>query len=103
MTLPDALNGKRLPNWVYFVALGILLGIQGATIVYGQNGAIERLAEEQRTSTDRLVKAINRVAERDSVNNYQVRDIVDRRTREANQEFKEVGKLIRGYVPRSIE
>lgn len=80
MSLVHSLNGRRLPNWVYLVALGIMLGIQGSAIYWGQMQRTNDLADQITT----------------------LQKTLDRRTEQINAELKTISAKT-GYIARNID
>ena len=95
MSFRTLANGARLPNWVYLVGLGFMLGVQGAWIWLGNRNV-------QQEATQMLVAAINHVAERDSINYTNLRLTLDRRTTQINTELHLIS-VKTGYIARQVE
>ena len=91
-TVKELLNGARLPNWVYLIALVVVLTWQAATVWFGQRSAIGDLGNLHHTDTQALVHAIDRVAYRDSVNYTQLNEKLDRRTDQMNTQLRKLSE-----------
>ena len=55
------MNGAKLPNWVYLVVMGIMLGIQGSAIFFAQSIKLDHLASESDVHTKQLAELTQEV------------------------------------------
>lgn len=95
-------NGARLPNWAWLLALGALLGVQAAAVYFGQDKAVTALTVGQKEQTRELVAALAKVAERDSLRTTDLDKKVDRRTQQINAELHQIS-VKTGYIARQVE
>jgi hypothetical protein len=102
MSIRQLANGARLPNWVYLVGLGVLLGMQASGIVLGAKAGLSQLRDDHRAESQQVLATVNRVAERDSINYASLRATLDRRTNQINAELREISQKT-GYIARQVE
>lgn len=98
------LNGARLPNWVWILALGF----QAGGIWAGQKAAVNEVKQAGEASTKEIVEAIRANTERDSTRELltqakiavvvakvdTVDETVRRRTEQINWELDEISRSL---------